>query len=98
MVHVENIYTLLAVVVTGGFNVLGMWLKSRKDNRSHQDTEDRLSTIKILVNGRLSESLLRIEQLTHELAKNGVAVPPPSTPTIRTIVVQPEGVPDEGHS
>jgi hypothetical protein len=99
MLHVENIYTLLAVVVTGGYNILAMWLKTRKDNKAHEDTESRLSTIKILVNGRLSESLLRIEQLSHELNKNDIAIPPPATPTIRTIVVNGEGTPpDEGHS
>jgi hypothetical protein len=100
MLHVENIYTLLAVVVTGGYNILAMWLKTRKDNKAHEDTESRLSTIKILVNGRLSESLLRIEQLSHELNKNDIAIPPPATPVVRTIVVQPEpteGTPDAGH-
>lgn len=100
MVHVENIWTLLAVVATGSFNVLGLWLKSRKDNRSHDATEGRLDTIRVLVNGRLSESLLRIEQLSHELNSHDLPVPPPATPTVRTIIIQPptEGVPDAGHS
>jgi hypothetical protein len=42
----------------------------------------------MLVNGRLSENQLRIEQLTSELSKAGIQVPPPAHPVVRTIIVK----------
>lgn len=75
--HVDNLYTLAVCVVTGVFH----WLTARAQKR-------RTITIMMQVNGRLSETLLRAEQLTHELSKADIPIPPPLTPVVRTIVVR----------
>lgn len=75
--HVENGWTLIAVLGSGFFH----WMVARAQAR-------KLLTIKLLVNGRMSERDLRVEQLTHEMSKNGLPIPPPSQPVVRTIVVK----------
>jgi enterochelin esterase-like enzyme len=75
--HVENIYTLAAIGLSGVFH----WLTARAQ-------KNRSLTIMMQVNGRLSETLLRNEQLAHELSKAEIPIPPPMTPVIRTIVVR----------
>jgi hypothetical protein len=75
--HVSNLWTLLAVLGSGFFH----WLVARAQSR-------KLLTIKFLVNGRLSETLLRCEQLAHELTKNNIPIPPPPAPVVRNIVVR----------
>lgn len=75
--HVDNVYTVITVVCTGLFH----WLVARAHSR-------KLLTIKLLVNGRMSERDLRVEQLTHELSKAGIPIPPPAQPVVRTIVVR----------
>jgi len=75
--HVENIYTLAVCVLTGVFH----WLTARAN-------KSRSLTIMMQVNGRLSETLLRNEQLAHELSKAEIPIPPPMTPVVRTIIVK----------
>lgn len=77
MPHIDNLYTLIGVLGVGVLHVIQAALAKR-----------RQLVIKMLVNGRLSENQLRIEQLTSELSKAGIAIPPPSTPVVRTIIVK----------
>lgn len=75
--HVDNLYTLIGVLGVGLMHLITGALNKK-----------RQLVIKMLVNGRLSESLLRIEQLTSELSKAGLPVPPPAHPVVRTIIVK----------
>ena len=75
--HVDNLYTLIGIIVVGVQHIVTAALNKR-----------RQIVIKTLVNGRLSERDLRIEQLAHELTKAGIPIPPPAHPVVRTIIVQ----------
>jgi len=75
--HVDNLYTLLGVIFVGVQHIVTAALNKR-----------RQLVIKMLVNGRLSENQLRIEQLTSALSAAGIPVPPPAHPVVRTIIVK----------
>jgi len=63
--HVENIYTLIAVLGSGALHLL-----------TARASKKRTLTIKMLVNGRLSETLLRNEHLAHVLSEHNIPIPP----------------------
>jgi len=75
--HVANLWTVIGFAIVCVQHIVTAALNKR-----------RQLVIKMLVNGRLSESQLRIEQLTSELSAHGLPIPPPAHPVVRTIIVK----------